>query len=595
METSFSENYWQSIFNLRKKIVFNAGAEAVIEYADPKNNFVPEMQLLFSPFGLPFVPIEIIGSSTNKIITSLQWTKDRDNPGGMLNVIFSPDPTAVKEMVDIINLMTGNLYSMIWGELGVEIEDLFKPMTLCQLWINGYHVMTGIVRSCHRIVSVSNDGKSVSYSLSCEELGNIYNMSTASLDTIYKDAMQETIKDSLKIAQSETGTIKGMSISQGFQILVNAFKVGTLQQGISCSDGFPLALRLLATGNPIGGIASLAFGNFMTVDSNFFKLNSSGGSVQTLWNFLKNYIPSPWMELFTESGGRTIVTDVLGPPATLFPGFNYIVSRSVPYTNPVLGMINPRWIPQVLAYDLNAVSMLIGGDFIIITDDMIQDKNLGFDSINQKTVFHTQLASKAASSGGTSVHDRSIKSIGPMNPLASGGISTFGVREMWQSIDNCSLQGLGRTSSNSEKLGRAMGLPGTIIPTPALSNLLCVWFRNQSRFREGSVTIKGMAYARAGMYCLYLPESSGKKKVENLRDIGIYYISSLDHNYSLSNDSVEFTTTLNLIRGVPLPTTLAQTALLLFDFEQIPPAVGIADGEYALAEGIRNARRGIPI
>jgi hypothetical protein len=56
---------------------------------------------------------------------------------------------------------------------------------------------------------------------------------------------------------------------------------------------------------------------------------------------------------------------------------------------------------------------------------------------------------------------------------------------------------------------------------------------------------------------------------------------------------------LNLIRGVPLPTTLAQTALLLFDFEQIPPATGIADGEYAseyaLAEGIRNARRGIPI
>jgi len=105
------------------------------------------------------------------------------------------------------------------------------------------------------------------------------------------------------------------------------------------------------------------------------------------------------------------------------------------------------------------------------------------------------------------------------------------------------------------------------------------------------VVIKGMPYARRGMYCLYLPSLSGKKS-DNIRDIGIYYIDSLMHNYSLGNDSVSFKTTLNLIRGVPLPMTVAQTALLLFDFEVLPPMTGIADGEYTV---LKNLRRGLRV
>jgi len=69
------------------------------------------------------------------------------------------------------------------------------------------------------------------------------------------------------------------------------------------------------------------------------------------------------------------------------------------------------------------------------------------------------------------------------------------------------------------------------------------------------------------------------RKPENLRDIGIYYIDSLNHSYSLSNNDVQFTTTFNVIRGVPLPGTISQTALLLFDFEVLPPEGGLFDAE----------------
>jgi hypothetical protein len=233
--------------------------------------------------------------------------------------------------------------------------------------------------------------------------------------------------------------------------------------------------------------------------------------------------------------------------------------------------------------------MLIGGDFIIITDEIIENKMLGFDSSNQATVFRTVYSSKMAGGGVADVTDRGIKSPGPMNPFASGGIPTFGRREMIQSIDCTSQIGLGIATSYMERIQKnIMGIPGQVLSKNQLSNLLSTWFRNQSRFREGTVTAKNIPYARPGMYCLYLPALSGKK-VENLRDIGIYYIDSLSHNYSLENESLSFTTTLNLIRGVPLPLSVAQTALLLFDFEILPPESGIVDGEYSVLKATREA------
>jgi len=575
-----------------KKIIFNAGAEASIDYAERQNSFVPDVQLIFSPFGLPFVPIEILGTNTNQVITNLNWTKDRNNPGGILNVEIVPDAKTIKRIVDTINKVSFNLYSKIWGELGVDLEDLFKPMTLCQLWINGYHVMTGTVRACQRSSSVTNEDKSVSYSIILDELGNFYNMNTLSLDSILTDGLQTQIVDAIKKGLELQATIKGNTLAVGIKSIIDAFKLTNLEAGVSMSDGFLILYRLLSEVNPLGGIANLSFANFVTSDSSLFQINSQGGGQNSVWSFLKNFIPTPWMEFFTESGGRTMVTDSFGSPSVLFPGFNYVVARSVPYSNPLLGTVNPVHLPSVLPFDLTAIQMMIGGDFIIITDDIIMEKTLGFDSSNQNTVFHSRYSSKGATNS-PDLNDKGIKSVGPLNPFASGGIGTFGAREMFGSIDCTSLIGLGTTSSYVERIAKnVLGLPNTILSKPALSNLLSTWFRNQSRFREGQVTVKNIPYARPGMYCLYLPSLSGKKP-ENLRDIGLYYIDSLSHSYSLQNTDISFSTTLNLIRGVPVPTTVAQTALLLFDFEVVPPESGLSDGEYTILKTLRNAAKAI--
>lgn len=562
-----------------------------MEYANPRKHIVPKIQILFSPYGLPFVPIEIAGTNINKIITGFSWMKDRNNPGGMFQVTIAPDSKVIQEIVKLLNKFSFNLYSKIWNELGVDMEDLFKPMTLCQLWIDGYHVMTGYVRSCMRSSTVANESREISYSLVIEELGNIYNQGTTTLDLILLDGMQYQIADAMQKALSLASTLIGTTIQTGILAILNAFIASNLFENVTCSDGFPLSMRLLALPNPIGGIANLGIASFMTLDSSMYEMNSSGGS-QSLWSFLQSFIPNPWMEFFTESGGRTIVTDGFSVPSALLPGFNYIVARTTPYTNPMLGIVNPAYLNQVLLYDLTMLHMLIGGDFVIITDDMIENKTLGFDSANQATVFRTVYGSKTASGGLCDATDRGIKSIGPLNPFASGGIPTFGRREMIQSIDSTNQIGLGTALSYSERISKnIIGLPGQVLSKNQLSNLLATWFRNQSRFREGTVTVKGMPYARPGMYCLYLPALSGKK-VENLRDIGIYYIDSLTHNYKLENESLSFTTDFNLIRGVPLPISVAQTALLLFDFEILPPESGLADGEYTV---LKNLRKGLSL
>jgi hypothetical protein len=577
------------VFTGKKKIIFNAGIESTIDYGEQKNVYKPEVSLLFSPFGLPFIPIDIIGTDTNEVIQSLIWSKDRNNPGGLLQVEFTPDKdTLLRIQKSVQDTPVADFFSKIWDSLGMNLEDLLKPMALCQLWIDGYHVMTGNVRSCIRNSSTENDSRTVSYSVTIDELGNLYNMNTLSLDAITLDGMQAQIIDAINTASGLVAGIKGVSIADGIKAIVGAFSLTSFEQKITFSDGFPLYLRLLALANPLGAISNLGYANAMTVDSNMFQLNSTASSQSSLWSFMKSLIPTPWMEFFCESGGRTMVTDGVGVPSVLFPSFNYVVSRSTPYSNPLIGTVSPVHIPLIAPYDLSAISMLIGGDFVIITDDIIQNKSLGFDCINQNTVFHTRYTNKGVVNA-PDLADKSIKSVGPLNPFASGGISTFGIREMFQTMDGTSMVGLGSSQSYVERIAKnTVGLPGSVFSKPTLSNILATWFRNQSRFREGSVTTRCIPWARAGMYCLYLPSLTNKKP-ENVRDIGIYYIDSLNHSYGLSNESMDYTTTLNLIRGVPLPTSLSQAAMLLFDFEIVPPESGLSDGEYKVLKSIRDA------
>ena len=92
---SYSKDMINNPGNIRK-IVFNAGIESSLEYAEPQRNKAPKIQLLFSPFGLPFIPLEIVGSDVGKIISNFSWTKDRTNPGGICNITITPDSKLIQ-------------------------------------------------------------------------------------------------------------------------------------------------------------------------------------------------------------------------------------------------------------------------------------------------------------------------------------------------------------------------------------------------------------------------------------------------------------------------------------------------------------------
>jgi len=574
-------SYAESAIKYQKKIIFNAGIESSRYYYEPEKEYSPRIQILISPFGLPFVPIEIVGTDVGKILTSLQFNGDRNNPGGILTFTLAPDETMIQDIYNILRKFpTAGLYSKIWDALGFNLEDLFKPMALCQLWIDGYHVMTGTVESCHRGVQASNDGHDVSYSVTINELGNIYNKNMMRLDTtIAQNLLTSRLSDSALKAFDLTKDIKMVPVSVALKLLIEAFKVSLFaEQGLTASDGLPLTLRLLATSNFLGAIAQMSYSQNVIVNSSFMQLED-----QSFWDYLKNLIPLPWMEFYTESGGRTMVTEPnFGAPSVLFPGINYVVARSTPYTNPMIGLPNLSHIAALQPFNLSVLNLIAGGDFVIITDDDIIDKNIGVDCTNQATAFwssYTQGNMNPANS-------RPICSDGPLNPFATGGMRTFGFNEMRQVINSMQLFDAGSAIEQNFNYSKDTISTTGKFSIPAWSNLLALWYRNQAKFREGSVTIRMKPWARKGMVCLYLPTIRGSKP-DNARDIGMYYIDSFSHDYNLSNESASATTTLNLIRGVPLPTSVANSALLLFDFEILPPTGGLVDGEDSI---IRKAR-----
>lgn len=98
-----------------------------------------------------------------------------------------------------------------------------------------------------------------------------------------------------------------------------------------------------------------------------------------------------------------------------------------------------------------------------------------------------------------------------------------------------------------------------------MSHLLNYWFRNAGKFNEGTIVVRGMPYARPGMYLLYLPTRNDK--VDNWRDIGVYYIESISDSYSIDGAD---TTTLNVIRGIPIPISGQNLLKILYDWEIMP-------------------------
>lgn len=550
-----------------KKIIFNAGVEGTVEYlnSDTVTTRVPRVKLLVSPFGLPFVPLELIGSDLGGVIQQAQWVKSRSVPGGTLQLVLAGDTGAIERIIGIDQAM--NFLEKISGEFGPDFKDIFKPMALCQFWVNGYHMMTGYVKSCKRKSKPNDKSAEVSYTVIINELGTLYQKDILSFQTI-QWGVDKNYFDAYDIAKNLASVIIGLPLDKALMMLDLAFSATSLSAGFTLSDGFPLAYRMIAAPPPLGAIATLSIVSQMACDSGMFQL-AGGGS---FWDYIKALIPSPFMELTCESGGRTMVTQN-GLPTVMFPGFNYLVARTTPYDNPMLGFPPLPHAATLLPFSLGVVQLLAGGDFIIITDDDVLDKNLGVDEEQQFTAFRVSYGGKKGSNASKDFNKPSYAT-GPINPLASGGLKSFGGREYNTDINPVSLEYQGATSQFMEEFFSKFGGIGT--PSAlGLSTLLNVWMRNASKFNEGSIKTRAIPYARPGMYMLYLPSQNGIR-VDNPRDIGIYYIDNLSYDYGIGQGD---TTTFSVIRGIPIPQSIASTVLQLLDWEILPPATNLYDGE----------------
>lgn len=576
------------------KPIYVAGIEAVKDYTEERSTIrkkVPKIRLLINPFFPPFLPIEFISEDFGGIITGANWTKSRSQANGSFTLELAADDTRFADK------LTGWPLNKIWKSMGASLRDLFKPMTLGQLWMDGYHVMTGYLRGCRK--TLTTDKKS--YTIQFDELGALYNQNI--LKSYFIEVGEELFltnspSKGLDAAANLFGT---MPLSYAINLYVNFFLGSSLNYGLksfptpylSGSDLLPLAFRMVAQPTPIGGISNSSLWTHMPTDAN---IQQFGGS--SFWDFLKHVAPEPFIEMFTESGGRTICTGKLVVPSSIssittggimaatsaltlpipginvtpmLPGFNYLIMRTMPYDNPLLG-ISP-WHPTVYPFTLGVFDLLTAGDFVIITDEDVIEKDLGVSDAQQYTCFDVNYNGKNASGGTASgSSNRPSISSGPTLPIFPGGIRTYGPRLLETGVNASSVQWGGIALQSIQRFTRKLG-PGANIRV--LSTLLNVWFRNAAKFNEGTITTRGIPYARPGMVLLYLPTYKNSK-VDDPRDIGIYYIDNTVNNYRIGSPD---TTTFSVIRGTPIPNTIANLVTWLMDWEISPPGLNIFDGE----------------
>ncbi len=570
-------------FNDHRNILYNAGVETTLEYTRPERvrKKAPSIKLLISAFNIPFCPIEIVSTNVNAIILSCSFEKSRSTPAGSVILTMAGDRDALENIH--LPVAGHSFFKSRWDQFGPDLRDIFKPMSIAQLWINGYCACTGFVRFCRR--QASSNG-AVRYIAQIDELGAIYEGNILSFDTVTAGTNDDVNDTSGSLgAAGSTGTLQQMTkimemsgqmgaipLPDALQSYVRSFLLSqmwipnSIPPFMMLSDGTPMFSRFIAAEAPLGALATMSSVEMLTVDSAMIQ-NAQGGN---FWGFLKGLLPDPYMELFTETGGRTIVTGRFGMsmPTPMLAGMNYLVARSTPYEVLWTG-ISP-WLATQYIYCLGALDLILGGDYVIITDDDIFDKDLGQSDSQQFTHFFANLGGRLGSAGNCSRMPPSIAG-GPKVPLYPGGVRTFGRRQFEATIPATSYLAEGLSGQSLEDTYRSYRLP---INVPTLATMLNVWFRNASKFNEGTVKTRCMGYARPGMYLLYLPSLSGSR-VECARDIGLYYIDNVTHSYELGKPD---TSTFSLIRGVPIPMDMQGGMRLLFDWEIIPPMPALFDG-----------------
>jgi hypothetical protein len=585
------------------KLMYVAGLEAIREYQEGNRvkRIAPKIKLLVSPFIPPFLPLEFVSQDMGGIIETYEWDKSRNQSHGNFSIIMQADDVAATKSV------TGFPINDLWRSMGASLEDILKPPVLAQLWIKGYHVMTGRLAVRRKSTTKVGSGWKKQYILQFEELGSLYNEHILKSFFNYVSEEFMVINNPAKVLDAG-GTLFGfqpLSVSLG--LYVYAFIASTLAYGfkgfptpyLNGSDGLPIGFRLVALPSPLGAISNMSLVTQLVTDSAMFQAGNG-----SFWDFLKSMIPEPYMELFTESGGRTICTGKLIPSgfsdgsfttsltdtvtgtiagapvplpipgvnvSPLLPGFNYLVCRTSPYDNPLIG-ISP-WHSLIAPFTMGVFDLLTGGDFIIITDDDLVSKDLGVSRKQQFTLFNCNMSGKNASGGSGSgdVNRPSIAS-GPFLPFFPGGIRSFGHKLFEKAFDSTSLAWGGLVGQSIQRWSRKF-TPG--INIRSLSTLLNYWFRNASKFREGTIVTREFPYARPGMVLLYLPTPSGK--IDDKRDLGIYYIDNVSSSNTIGKGG---STQFSVIRGTPMPQVLSNLLSLLMDWEIIPPGLNLFDGEY---------------
>lgn len=577
--------------------MYNAGYESTKEWLEGKKvkQQTPSIRLLISPFLMPFVPVEISSADIDSLIINCSYQKSRSMPGGKFTIELAANDALLKKQVK------GTVLESLWNSVGPSLRDIFKPMTYAQLWVDGYHVMSGYVRSFRKITTK----KAQRYLATFDELGMLYQQNILDIFSILFGLEAHIFNDPTKLLKALQKMV-GVPLAQVVQAYANAFIFSSLSYGTKgfptnfwrASEGIPMALRLIALPPPVGAISNTSL--LATAVSDISLLRTSGGG--SFWDFLKSIASTPFLEMFTESGGRTICVGRtfagvagIGSGATisgiaasagglpvpglniafLAPGFNYIVMRTTPFDNPMLG--TSGWAPALYPWTMGVFDLLLAGDFVIFTDDDVFQKDLGTSDEQQYTIFRALDTIGAGSNDAAKLMNKPYISGGPLNPIAPGGIKTFGQRVFEASFNYNSMQWNGITGQVTEKsgLGTRFGIPFLKPSIHSLSTLLASWFRNNHKFIEGQVTIIPKPWARPGMLCLHLPPKSGSATVDP-RELGMYYIDNVTYNYNYGKNPKM---NLSLIRGTPIPTDFGNLTQLLFDWEVLPTGLNIVDGE----------------
>jgi hypothetical protein len=394
----------------------------------------------------------------------------------------------------------------------LTFKELFRPMTLIDIYIDGKEVMLGVVDSVRKNVIISETKPQKTVKVTGRDLGSIL------IDhKIWYDRNPDNSAARGNFILAKPYATFPEEISENIQDLLKTvyenWMKKVVEKDTTLPDGSQIRKFTWSNSKTLSDLMEVDAGVSQDMYCDEYNLSFKAHNFEgAIWDFMKQFVGVPLNEIFVDTGGRELSLSSSQQREKLSEGKCHLICRPTPYDD-------EKVLDLDKTYSKLKISEIAGHT---IDDRFIVSKDLGYSRVKMYTIYMCYpMAGIIDVDAGKyfipPTYDPDAIPKYAHNPLEV-------VINGWDS---------GKESDFTSMATK-------------LQEKLYQWYRNRDEHLYGSIVIKGRSDIRVGQRLDYRRDPDGN--IDDNTEEGYYYITAVNQDWIYGEP---YKTTLTVDRGIP--------------------------------------------